>query len=337
MDQSHAPQVVSLVTCSCCENLRPESDCYLIRSDRDKKWFRCKCCNRINSRTQRLKHVCPDIVEGFQFADSQARVAFYNKAVSAFGPQLVKQMDESIQSTITRSSSYNFKATGRFLDATDLEEKYKDKPDQYKHIVDNADTVMCKNRNVLLYEDLEYQSETNTAESREERFERWLSVHRNSKQITGKSRKQLEGEKEGNNGECDEDNTGGDKGKGKGKRGADKDITEPQAKRIRNLLQKAGAAMLTLSETIVACEAPEIASELPGILVKRAKQTSDEYDAATTTLNAIAEAGKAKPSELKEAFTTMQSIIETSKTVSDKLLDLVETVSEELKASAGGA
>ena len=45
---------------------------------------------------------------------------------------------------------------GKYMDSTDLEEKYKNKKEQLENIKNNANSFICPNREVQMYEDMDY-------------------------------------------------------------------------------------------------------------------------------------------------------------------------------------
>jgi hypothetical protein len=67
-------------------------------------------------------------------------------------------MEETISESIAEEELESWIADGKYLDYADMEDKYKNKPDQLKSIFANTKTHFCKVRNCKLYEDPEYMS-----------------------------------------------------------------------------------------------------------------------------------------------------------------------------------
>ena len=68
-----------------------------------------------------------------------------------------------------------FSGDGEWLDEIDLREKFKNKPEQAQHIIDNARSVMHPTRGVLVWEVLEFKSSSGSSTEKSVQLKRVAS------------------------------------------------------------------------------------------------------------------------------------------------------------------
>ena len=77
-------------------------------------------------------------------------------AAHLFGDQLQKLVQTTLDEHRVHKATTNFSGLGKFMDEVDLAEKYKNKPEQLKNIMENAPKYFCPIRKVTLRSDPEY-------------------------------------------------------------------------------------------------------------------------------------------------------------------------------------
>ena len=118
----------------------------------------CIQCHRLNSRVSRmLKN--QGLTEEYSLVDEPSKQKLMADGAELFGDALNKMLTEKMtDSKISRQLS-SFTNLGHFKDKTDLQDKYKSKPDQLANVLANCETFFCPKRQVLLYADPEYKLE----------------------------------------------------------------------------------------------------------------------------------------------------------------------------------
>ena len=128
--------------------------------------FRCRPCNRLESRMTRMKQGSDMEVS---FPSAAAKEAFFQKHQQAFGDDLKAAMELMTSEARSRTSSDKLAEEGDWLDEVDLSEKYQGKPDQLKNLLQNAKQMEHPTRKVTLYLDSNFK--TTIAEELAKKFE----------------------------------------------------------------------------------------------------------------------------------------------------------------------
>ena len=152
-------------------------------------------------------------------------------------------MQEAIQDTKRMTSITQFKGTGVWLDKKDLEEKYKNKPDQLASVLKYGKAWEHPARKCTLWEDIEYQSVTLDEE------EHTRTQKRNVEFAHRPVSKKPKTEGDGEAGDAEE--VEGEKLKG------------GQKKRLETLLTKLQAARYKLSDAKDNATKPEMKEYMP--------------------------------------------------------------------------
>ena len=83
---------------------------------------------------------------------------FFRDHQGFMGEDLLKALKSFLQLSLTEEKVDGFAATGKFIDEADLDEKYANKPDQLANIKQRARKFFHPDRQVTLYEDLDFNS-----------------------------------------------------------------------------------------------------------------------------------------------------------------------------------
>ena len=116
--------------------------------------YRCNVCNAWRSR---LTNARSPLTEEEKLAISEwgpeQRQAFKEKYKHLRIGDLSTALRTEIEELDMQYSDRSLDNTGHFKDKEDITEKYKNKPDQLKNILERAETIECPTRGVTLYED----------------------------------------------------------------------------------------------------------------------------------------------------------------------------------------
>ena len=85
------------------------------------------------------------------------------------GNDLVKSIEETVQRIKTASLTRTLQCEGDFVDEIDLQERYKNKEQQLKNILENAPSFMHPIRGIMVYKDAQYKASETTKEHIENR------------------------------------------------------------------------------------------------------------------------------------------------------------------------
>ena len=155
---SATPAEVDAAPCCNCGQMVAVSDAVRLHSKRvnaKAPTFRCRPCNRLQSRISRMKQ---GIDMEVSFPSAAAKEAFYRKHQDAFGADLQAAMELVTSEVRSTTSSDRLAEEGHWLDEDDLCDKYKGKPDQLKNLLQNAKRMEHPTRKVTLYLDSNFKS-----------------------------------------------------------------------------------------------------------------------------------------------------------------------------------
>jgi len=117
---------------------------------------RCKPCHALRSRITRL--INSTGVEGFSELSDEERIQLMKGAAELFGADLKKEVTEAIIKSKVERQTIAFSSGGEFEDWDVVEERYKNKPEEWASIQLNARTFTCTVRNVKMVQIPKYQS-----------------------------------------------------------------------------------------------------------------------------------------------------------------------------------
>ena len=98
----------------------------------------CRECNNLSSRIQRLKSDCKSRLKELTGEELQT---FRQEAKTMCGPDLVKEITETCVMASLRRSTFTMSKYGDLEPKDDLMERYKEKPQIWQNILDNAYSV----------------------------------------------------------------------------------------------------------------------------------------------------------------------------------------------------
>ena len=158
------------VCCSCKKETTEDQSFIVVRANGKKNLTdirRCRRCHALKARMDRLIARKGD-VPGWSEMTAEQKTLFCQKHHDAVGDDLLMRMQETVVLAQSRSTLTSFSGAGKYMDEIDLEIKYAGKPDQLLNIKTTARTIMHPTRNVLLYEDVEFESRQTEEEKREQ-------------------------------------------------------------------------------------------------------------------------------------------------------------------------
>ncbi len=139
---TEAPEV--FLCCRCSQN-QPFNIMFLKKAATDllngdvEQWM-CKPCNALASRmTRLLGHAGPFLVDGYKELKAEERAVFYKDAAKLAGPELKKNLTETITSSTKKKQTSNFINAGDFEDYDVVEERMRKKdPIAWENMKENA-------------------------------------------------------------------------------------------------------------------------------------------------------------------------------------------------------
>jgi hypothetical protein len=147
--------------CSMCDKDITDKD-YVVQSSRGNSVFKkCGTCNRLQGRVQRTLQKRGDLKDRWGVMSRDQRKAFVQQHHAAMGEDLVMQITQTTKHTFSSSQEIGFATKGDWMDDEDLDELYKDKPEQLMAIKANSKKMLCPFRGVELHEHITYNSVTN--------------------------------------------------------------------------------------------------------------------------------------------------------------------------------
>jgi hypothetical protein len=117
---------------------------------------RCKPCHALSSRITRIIHSTG--VEGFTELSDEERIQLMKGAAELSGGDLKKEVTEAIMKSKVERQTIASSSGGEFEDWDVVEERYKDKPEEWASIQLNARTFTCTVRKVKMVQIPKYQS-----------------------------------------------------------------------------------------------------------------------------------------------------------------------------------
>ena len=102
---------------------------------------RCDLCNSASMRVSRLVGAQSDndeLAVDWELMGENEKKELIVRAHQVFGADLKKLITESIEESWTRTSTTTFAGNGKYLDLTDLRDKYKEKPERLANIEANT-------------------------------------------------------------------------------------------------------------------------------------------------------------------------------------------------------
>ena len=106
---------------------------------------RCRKCHNLRSRLFTV--VKSSGIEGYKDLSEEERVELYKCGANLFGGQLTKLLQESVTKSRLDKQITSFKRSGEAMDFDEAEEKWRDKPEEWKSILENAPRFHCPIRN----------------------------------------------------------------------------------------------------------------------------------------------------------------------------------------------
>ena len=147
---------MAMVTCQLCEQDVEQSSAICLNKNKtgdasQKAFYRCSMCNSLSSRIYRAKG-------RVQWESKEAKKDFFLQHATLAGNDLKQELEHATTQLERETTNDYDDADTAWLDEVDLQQKYKDKPDQLKSIMDTAETREHPTRKVTLYADINFSS-----------------------------------------------------------------------------------------------------------------------------------------------------------------------------------
>ena len=177
---------------------------------------RCKDCNKFKVRLSRqlaaIDDVMPSVATDWRALPIEKSQELAKENHELCGRDLALMIHRSTEEIRKSRVVRKLCANGHLKDKVDLEDKYKNKPDQLENIFKNAYSILCPIRQVTLWADPEFSTHIELEESEEfaTRLE-YKNEEIRKRQKTGPKAKAKAGATQENDGDVEEGNAGGAK------------------------------------------------------------------------------------------------------------------------------
>ena len=291
--------------CGTC-NLEKDNIRNISPSSASGQW-RCDDCSRVLSRVRRMQ-TSGALASEYHDLTKEQKEQFMQTAMDLFGDDINKAIHDVYECTTTNTDTYNARRSDEYLEYDDAEKKYKDRPDVWEHILDNADQFTCDVTSITYIGIPRYSALHDHSHKKEETRKRTIQSDRLVK--AGKKPRVIKAP--------------GAKGEGKGGKG-EKMITlsERQTKDRDTTEQKITEACVELEATIMHANAPEIKSEIPPKFLASATGMANGFKEVIQAVGAFKEeqvASKRFSEWLKKA----KEAVKTCNAINEKLTTYVQ-------------
>jgi hypothetical protein len=265
-------------------------------SDNQQAQLDCKDCHNLHQRCQRLKDKGLDMtsISDLGMKDKQE---MYKKGRDLAGKALHTLIVETITVHRTISSITLWEANDSFMDEDDLKVAFKDKPEQMRHIMENATQKFCNKRGVTLYGVPDYNKketeQDQLVESRKRMLESEFQV-KNAARPTQKRAKKTEADKlevkvGGSAGEGEEDKT--------------KPVTGGKIESIGKANEKLQEIRVDLESALLEARASDIVQDIPAKTLEKGDKLLLLFTEVATAVDKITKDKRASPDQVKKLAT----------------------------------
>ena len=126
-----------------------------------RSYFRCQPCNSNRSRLTKALNSDDDDKQDFQKLSADKK-AFKERNKDKLSENMAESLHVIVEEGWEAYEAEEFGMDGNVLDKDDMDEKYKNKPEQLENICKNARKNICPTRGVALWEDPKWCSTQKT-------------------------------------------------------------------------------------------------------------------------------------------------------------------------------
>ena len=246
------------------------------------------------------------------------KMHFMQTAIDKFGEDINKVIRDEYECSTSNTDTYHAKTNIKYMEFGDAEKKYKDRPDVWEHILDNADQFTCDVTGIAYIGIPNYSAEHDHSHKKDETRKRTIQSEKVVKAVK-KPRK-----------------TPGGKGQGKGGNGENVEkmiaLSERQKKDRDTTEQKLIEACVEFEATIMHANAPEIKSEIPPKFLANATGMANGFKELIQAVGAFKEeqvASKRFSEWLKNAREAVRTCIATNEKMTSYVEDAQNQWDEE--------
>ena len=290
----------TIYCCSCHYPTTIDKSLMVVRAcHKQKEVRRCTKCHSLRSRVNRICSKHGHLAQDWTKVSDADKRKFMQDAQDKCGEELLMRMQESITHSTRKSTSVQFKGTGNFLDKQDLQEKYKNKPDQLESILAKTRTMWHPTRNVMVYEDVDFVLTTCDEEQTSEEHKRKVEFAENPKA----KRKATIKTKVGADATVQ----------------AEEKLKGPEKKKLAKKADAAKTTKLSLLDTI--SKANTLKAFIPAYVMKSAGTEAEKMQATIDKVQAALNAGTGNKDTL---ITDLDSCIESGAAAASRLKVQIE-------------
>ena len=219
--------------CSTCHRVVDHENTVVVNRQtvKSKETRRCKACHNLKAAVSRMQKMHGNLVADFQEVTGPKLEAFYRDHSHLRGEDLKLRLQEIVTDWKQTTSELSFTGTGDYMDELTLAEKFKDRPDQLKNVLQNTHSFYDHIRGTWLYEDVTY-----TRRAHDSTVKGTCSKRKGQLQIHGEANPP---------GEQPQDSGANKKGKKGSVKTGSEDLPALKAAQVKKLKKKSEALNLT--------------------------------------------------------------------------------------------
>ena len=257
---------------------------------------RCKGCNATKSRiTRALKHLTEEHQCEYREISSAERKDLYKKAQALCGPDLQKEMTETITSTMVRRMTDTLTTEGGFEPIDEVTDKWKTKrPTMLENLLERAPRMTCTMTQAELIWVPTYSAKHTTETMHEETRKRKLESETKIRKM-----KAVKNEKPDSVAVALQ--APGDSGERL------KGLSPAQLKSIAKLIERVETKKMNLVQTMVQAEAPDMSGYVPTLILAQFRGEMEKLDKAIDVATEMGEKKFGTSSSLKALAPTVKA------------------------------
>ena len=144
--------------CSTCHRVVDQENTVVVNRQtvKSKETRRCKACHNLKAAVSRMQKMHGNLVQDFQEVTGPKLESFYREHSHLRGEDLRLRLQEIVTDWKQTTSEVSFTGTGEYVDEQTLTEKFKNRPDQLRNVLQHTHSFYDHIRGTQLYEDVTY-------------------------------------------------------------------------------------------------------------------------------------------------------------------------------------
>ena len=300
------------MTCTLCKQDKPKDECtlhYRGKGAHSCDRYKCKACNALLWRVGGILQGNDVLAAKYKDLSPEKKQLFLKENHELMGADLKAAIEQVCEYEQTSTMAYTALGPGAWLDEPDLRDKYKGKPGVADKIVKNTKSFMCPTSERVLYEDMNYQTQSKAENT--ESIKRRLEISTESKRKGAKQAAQRPKQEP-----CEDSN------------GASKPLNEKQFEQLKKMITELEAHNKKLDQYLKVCEVPDIQNGIAPSLICKGKTCLAEIKVHISSMAVIIEEKSCE--SLQEQMAAFRDAKNDLKEVLKKFSTAIKSASEDV-------